>query len=95
MVLQGALLQVGIDLPLGIPVAILGGRATASQLFGVKPYGPLILSVTLLVLCRAAFLAALLPARIAASLVENGSIAATRCRRDQNQRRWSQFARRG
>jgi putative ABC transport system permease protein len=45
MVLQGALLQVGIDLPLGIPVAILGGRATASQLFGVKPYGPLILSV--------------------------------------------------
>jgi ABC-type antimicrobial peptide transport system permease subunit len=68
MVLRGAFLQVGIGLALGIPVAILGGHAMASQLFGVKPYDPLILSVTLLVLCGAAFLAALLPARIAASL---------------------------
>jgi putative ABC transport system permease protein len=40
----------------------------ASQLFGVKPYDPLILVSTLLVLCTAAFLAALLPARIAANL---------------------------
>jgi putative ABC transport system permease protein len=37
-------------------------------LFGVKPYDPLILSTTLLVLCGAAFLAALLPARAAAGL---------------------------
>jgi ABC-type antimicrobial peptide transport system permease subunit len=59
---------VGIGLALGIPAAILGGHAMASQLFGVKPYDPVILSVTLLVLCTAAFLAALLPARIAASL---------------------------
>jgi ABC-type antimicrobial peptide transport system permease subunit len=34
----------------------------------VKPYDPVILSVTLLVLCTAAFVAALLPACIAASL---------------------------
>jgi predicted permease len=68
MVLRGAFLQVGIGLAIGIPVAILGGHAMASQLFGVKPYDPLILSVTLLVLCTAAFLAALLPARIAAGL---------------------------
>jgi ABC-type antimicrobial peptide transport system permease subunit len=40
----------------------------ASQLFGVKPYDPVVLSITLLVLCTAAFLAALVPARIAAGL---------------------------
>ena len=63
MVLRGAFLQVGIGLAIGIPVAILGGHAMASQLFGVKPYDPVILSVTLLVLCTAAFFAAFLPAR--------------------------------
>jgi ABC-type antimicrobial peptide transport system permease subunit len=68
LVLRGAFLQVGIGLAIGIPVAILGGHAMASQLFGVKPYDPLILCSTLLVLCTAAFLAALLPARVAASL---------------------------
>ena len=68
MVLRSAFLQVGIGLLIGIPIAILGGHAMASQLFGVKPYDPLIFSVTLLVLCAAAFFAALLPARIAASL---------------------------
>ena len=68
MVLRGALLQVGIGLLIGIPVAILGGHAMASQLFGVKPWDPMILSVTLIVLCTAAFFAALLPARIAAGL---------------------------
>jgi putative ABC transport system permease protein len=68
MVLQGAFLQVGIGLAIGIPVAILGGHAMASQLFGVKPWDPIILSLTLLVLCAAAFVAALVPARIAAGL---------------------------
>jgi predicted permease len=68
MVLRSAFLQVGIGLAIGIPVAILGGHLMASQLFGVKPYDPLILSVTLVVLCGAAFIAALLPARSAASL---------------------------
>src|SRR5580700_8196748 len=68
LVLRGAFLQVGIGLAIGIPVAILGGHAMASQLFGVKPYDPVILSVTLLVLCSAAFFAALLPARLAAGL---------------------------
>jgi predicted permease len=68
LVLRGAFLQVGIGLAIGIPAAILGGHAMASQLFGVKPYDPVILSVTLVVLCTAAFLAALLPARIAAGL---------------------------
>jgi ABC-type antimicrobial peptide transport system permease subunit len=68
LVLSGALMQVGVGLAIGIPVAILGGHAMASQLFGVKPYDPVVLSITLLVLCTAAFLAALVPARIAAGL---------------------------
>ncbi len=61
-------MQVGIGLAIGIPVAILGGHAMASQLFGVKPYDAVVLSITLLVLCTAAFLAALVPARIASGL---------------------------
>jgi predicted permease len=68
LVLRGAFLQVGIGLAIGIPVAILGGHTMASQLFGVKPYDPATLSITLLVLCAAAFVAALVPARIAAGL---------------------------
>ena len=40
----------------------------ASQLFGIKPWDPVTLVVTLMVLCAAAFLAALLPARSAAGL---------------------------
>jgi predicted permease len=68
MVLRSAFLQVGIGLILGIPVTIFGGRAMASQLFGVKPHDPLVLGVTIFVLILAAFVAALIPARKAASL---------------------------
>ena len=68
MVLRGAFLQVGLGLAIGLPVAIISGRAMANQLFGVKPYDPLVLLTTLAVLSTAAFLAALLPARMAAAL---------------------------
>ena len=68
LVMRGAFLQVGIGLAIGIPVAILAGHAMASQLFGVKPWDPVTLLVTLAVLCLAAFIAALLPARTAAGL---------------------------
>jgi predicted permease len=68
LVLRGAFLQVGIGLAIGIPATILGGRAMAEQLFGVKPYDPNILLVTTAVLTFAAFTAAVLPARRAASI---------------------------
>jgi putative ABC transport system permease protein len=68
MVLRSAFLQVGIGLLIGIPVTIFGGRAMASQLFGVKAYDPVVLSVTVLVLAAAAFVAALIPARRAAGV---------------------------
>jgi predicted permease len=68
MVLQSAFWQVGIGLLIGIPVTILGGRAMASQLFGVKPYDPAILLITMGVLALAAFVAAAVPARRASSV---------------------------
>jgi predicted permease len=68
LVLWTAFLQVGIGLLIGIPATILGGRAMASQLFGVKPYDPSILMITTLVLGAAAFVAAFVPARRAASV---------------------------
>jgi ABC-type antimicrobial peptide transport system permease subunit len=68
LVLRGAFLQVGIGLLIGIPVTILGGRAMAAQLFGVKPYDPNILLLTTAVLSIAAFVASVVPARRAASI---------------------------
>jgi predicted permease len=68
LVLRGAFLQIGVGLAIGIPATILGGRAMATQLFGVKPYDPNILLLTTAVLSFAAFLAAIVPAHRAATL---------------------------
>jgi predicted permease len=68
LVLRGAFLQIGIGLLIGIPVTILGGRAMAAQLFGVKPYDPSILLLTTAVLSFAALIASIVPARRAASI---------------------------
>jgi predicted permease len=68
LVLQSAFLQIAIGLAIGIPATILGGRAMATQLFGVKPYDPVILLLTTGVLGVAAFIAAVVPAQRAASL---------------------------
>jgi predicted permease len=68
LVLRGAFLQVGIGLAIGIPATILGGRALATQLYGVKPYDPRILLLTTAALSFAAFIAAVVPARKAASV---------------------------
>ncbi len=68
LVLRGAFLQVGIGLLIGIPAVILGGRAMATQLFGVKPYDPNILFLTTAALGATTFVAAVVPARWASSL---------------------------
>ncbi|MGH9747315.1 MAG: FtsX-like permease family protein [Candidatus Acidiferrales bacterium] len=68
LVLQGAFVQMAIALAIGIPVTIAAGHAMASQLFGVKPYDPRILLLTAAALVFAAFLAAVIPARRAATL---------------------------
>jgi predicted permease len=67
MVLRSAFLQVGIGLAIGIPVTLISGRLMSSQLFGVKPYDPVVLSITTVVLGAAAFVAAVIPARRAAN----------------------------
>jgi len=68
LVLRGAFVQIGIGLAIGIPAAILAGRAMTTQLFGVKPYAPDILLVTTIVLSVVALIATIQPARKAAAL---------------------------
>lgn len=68
MVLRGAFLQVGIGLGVGIPAAIGAGYLIASQLFGVTPWNPLLLAGATALLGLAALVAALIPARRAASI---------------------------
>jgi predicted permease len=63
MVLRGAFWQVGIGLALGIPAAVGAGYLMASQLFGVTPWDPLMLSGVALLLGLAALIAAFIPAR--------------------------------
>ena len=45
MVLRGAFWQVGIGLAVGIPAAIGAGKLMTDQLFGVKPWDPLMLTI--------------------------------------------------
>jgi putative ABC transport system permease protein len=68
MVLRGAFSQVGIGLALGIPAAIGAGKLMTGQLFGVKPWDPVMLASATLLLALAALLASLIPARRAAGV---------------------------
>jgi predicted lysophospholipase L1 biosynthesis ABC-type transport system permease subunit len=68
MVLRGAFLQVAVGLALGIPAAIGTGFLMASELYAVSPWDPRVLAAVALVLGMAALLAALVPARRAASV---------------------------
>jgi predicted permease len=68
MVLRGAFGQVGIGLAIGIPAAVGAGQLIASQLFGVRPWDPLMLSAAAVLLVAAALIAATIPARRAASV---------------------------
>jgi len=68
MVLRGAFLEIGIGLALGIPAAIGAGKLMTDQLFGVKPWDPIMLTLTTLLLGLAALLASAIPARRAAGV---------------------------
>jgi putative ABC transport system permease protein len=67
MVLRGAFWQVGAGLGIGIPVAIGAGYLISSQLFGVTPWNPLLIMGATALLALAALVAAVIPARRAAS----------------------------
>jgi predicted permease len=68
MVLKSAMQPIAIGLGAGVPVALVGGYAIASQLYGVKEYDPFVLAGAVAVLAAAAVLAAIIPARRAASI---------------------------
>ena len=68
MVLRGAFMQIGIGLAIGIPAAIGAGRLMTTQLFGVKPWDPIMLALAVLTLGLAAVLASAIPARRAAGV---------------------------
>lgn len=68
LVLHGAFTQVAIGLAIGIPAAIGAGRLIASQLYQVKFWDPAALLLSILTLGVCAFIAAVIPARRAASI---------------------------
>jgi ABC-type antimicrobial peptide transport system permease subunit len=68
MVLQGAFRRVIFGLVLGLPLAVGAGYLLSAQLYGVQYWDPLALAVGALALALCAFLAALIPARRAASI---------------------------
>jgi len=68
MVLRSAFSQIGVGMAIGIPVAIGAGKLMTDQLFGVKPWNPLMLAVAVLTLGMAALLASVIPARRAAGI---------------------------
>ncbi|MGH9378597.1 MAG: ABC transporter permease, partial [Terriglobia bacterium] len=68
LVLREALIQLVIGLAIGIPVVLAGGKLMANQLYGVKSHNPVILAVAVIVLAICAALAAIIPARRAASI---------------------------
>ncbi len=53
MVLKGAFRQVAVGLAIGIPLALLGGKLIASQLFEVKGYDPFALGLAVFLLAAA------------------------------------------
>jgi ABC-type antimicrobial peptide transport system permease subunit len=62
LVLRSALLQLGIGLAIGVPVALAGGRVLAGQLYGVKSHDPSTLGLAVVMLAACALLAAFVPA---------------------------------
>ncbi|HXJ96353.1 MAG TPA: ABC transporter permease, partial [Terriglobia bacterium] len=76
LVLRSALVQVGLGLVIGVPVALAGGRLLASELYGLKSHDPVILGLAAGILAASAGVAALLPARRATRV---DPIKALRC----------------
>jgi predicted permease len=68
MMLRGALWQLLIGLAIGIPAALLASHFMASLLYEVKTYDPLAFVGAILMLTICASVAALIPARRAASI---------------------------
>jgi predicted permease len=68
MVLGGAFRRVGVGLALGLPLAVGAGYLLSAQLYGVSFWDPVALAAGVLALGASAFVAAIVPARRAASI---------------------------
>ncbi len=68
LVLRGAFQRVVIGLILGLPLAVGAGRLISAQLYGVSSWDPFALTLAAGALAVSAFLAAIIPARRAASI---------------------------
>ena len=68
MVLRDVVWLAGISIAVTLPVAVLLSRTLRSQLYGVSPADPLVLAAGTVAIALVAFIAALLPARRAASV---------------------------
>jgi putative ABC transport system permease protein len=68
MVLRDVVWLAGISLGVTLPVAVLLSRLIRSQLYGVSPADPIVLCVGTLLVAMVALIAALIPARRAASV---------------------------
>ena len=75
MVLGGAFWQVGVGLALGLPAAIGAGKLMTTQLFGVQPWDPVMLTLATLLLGLAALVASVIPAWRAAGVRADGGAA--------------------
>jgi predicted permease len=69
LVLTGAFRRVAAGLVLGLPLAVAAGRLISAQLYGVSFWDPLALAVAASSLTVCAFLAAVIPANRAASIL--------------------------
>ena len=63
MMLRVAMTPVALGLLLGLPLALVGGRAIASELYGVRGYDSVVLGTAVLVLIASSIVAAVIPAR--------------------------------
>jgi predicted permease len=68
MIMRGAVIQAGLGLAIGIPVALLSVRFVKTQLYEITSADSSVMTVAILTLAVAASIAAVIPARRAASI---------------------------
>jgi predicted permease len=68
LIVRGALALVGAGLVVGLPVSLAAGRYLGSQLYGLNPYNPVVMTVAVLTLGASALVAAVIPALRASSI---------------------------
>jgi ABC-type antimicrobial peptide transport system permease subunit len=67
-VLRESFMLFAIAVILGLPLALIGGRLLASQLYGVGPGDPIALTISLITLATVAAIAGYMPARRASRI---------------------------